>query len=136
MTYPRSSLDSSSGGVFATQHRSNSNARERPGRAVRRSWPPVPPVTTDTSRYTAKRRSPVRLTNGTHTSRIDLTFAIQMTDPPSSAISYDNPPSRMTCDSGGCRFRASVADTGSPSWRDAELPSKWRLRFSCFRGGS
>ena len=31
-----------------------------------------------------------------------------------------------------CRFRASVADAGSPSWRDAEFPSKWRKRFSRF----
>jgi uncharacterized protein DUF732 len=35
-----------------------------------------------------------------------------------------------------CRFRASVADARSPTWRDAELPSKWRKRFSGFRGGS
>jgi hypothetical protein len=61
-----------------------------------------------------------------------------MADPPSSAISNENPPRslRTYTGLGGCRFSKIVAEVVSPACRFAEFSSKWRNRFSHLCGGS
>src|SRR4029453_848299 len=64
---------------------------------------------------------------------------IQMADPPSSAISDENPPLRMRTDNSGgsrCRFSNCVADGDVSTSSFAEFSSKWRTVVSHLRGGS
>src|SRR3979490_463111 len=60
---------------------------------------------------------------------------MHVTDPPSSATSYENPP-RSLRSYDRCRFSPRVADGDAPTWAFAEFSSKWRTRFFHLRGGT